>query len=67
MNGELTAALSRVQTLRPDLIPKAVDVEVKFSTYRSFRRGATTRARVAKVPLDVIELNNRWKNFRIEV
>ena len=31
-----------------------------YNVYRSFRQGATTRAREAKVPKDVIEVNNRW-------
>ena len=64
MNGELTSALNRVQVLRPDLIPKQIDVEEKFNTYRSFRRGATTRAKVLKVPEDIIELNNRWNKLQ---
>jgi hypothetical protein len=64
MNGELTSALNRVQVLRPDLIHKQIDVEEKFNTYRSFRRGATTRAKVLKVPEEVIELNNRWNKLQ---
>ena len=28
--------------------------------YRSFRRGATMQAGEAKVPRDIIEVNNRW-------
>ena len=64
INGELTSALNRVQVLRPDLIPRQIDVEEKFNTYRSFRRGATTRVKVLKIPEDVIELNNRWNKLQ---
>ena len=31
-----------------------------YNVYRSFCCGATTRDREAKVPKDIIELNNRW-------
>ena len=31
-----------------------------YNVYRSFRCGATMRAREAKVPKDIIELNNWW-------
>lgn len=61
MNGELFQALKKVQTDRPDLISAGVEFEETHNIHRSFRRGATTRAREAKVPKDIVELNNRWK------
>ena len=61
LNKELHRNLSNLQGSRPeDLIPRDVVVTEAYNVYRSFRRGATTRARKAKVPKDVIELNNRW-------
>ena len=60
LNKELHRSLSNLQGSRPDLIPRDVVVTEVYNVYRSFRRGATTRAREAKVPKDIIELNNRW-------
>jgi len=60
LNKELHRNLSNLQASRPDLISRDVVVTEVYNVYRSFRRGATTRAREAKVPKDVIELNNRW-------
>ena len=39
-------------------------MEEQFNIHRSFRRGATTRAREAGVPKDVIEANNRWSKVQ---
>ena len=60
LNGELHKNLSNLQASRPDLIPQGIVITEAYNVYRSFRRGATTRAREAKVPKDIIELNNRW-------
>ena len=60
LNKELHRALSNLQMSRPDLIGRDVVVTEAYNVYRSFRRGATTRAREAKVPKDIIEINNRW-------
>ena len=60
LNKELHHVLSNVQASRPDLIPRDMVITEAYNIYRSFRRGATTRAREAKVPKDVIEINNRW-------
>ena len=60
LNKELHQALANLQLSRPDLIAPDVVVTEGYNVYRSFRRGATTRAREAKVPKDVIEVNNRW-------
>ena len=64
MNAELYKALNKVQAERPDLISNDVNIDETYSIHRSFRRGATTRAREAKVPKDVIELNNRWSKVQ---
>ena len=60
LNKELHRNLSNLQASRPDLIPQDVVVTEVYNVYRPFRRGATTRAREAKVPKDIIKLNNRW-------
>ena len=60
LNGELHKNLSNLQASRPDLIPQDIVITKAYNVYRSFRRSATTRAREAKVPKDIIELNNRW-------
>ena len=53
-----------MQAERPDLISSDVNVDEIYSIHRSFRRGATTRVREAKVPKDVIELNSRWSRVQ---
>ena len=61
LNKELHWRLSTLQTSRPDLITSDVVVMKAYNVYRSFRHGATTRPREAKVPKDVIEVNYHWK------
>lgn len=53
--------LRRVQSFRPELIAESVDVEEEYSVSRSIRRGATSQALNNKLPAEVIEANNRWK------
>ena len=60
LNKELHQVLSNLQGSRPDLIARDITVTEAYNVYRSFRRGATTRAREAKVPKDIIDTNNRW-------
>ena len=60
LNKELHQLLSNLQGSRPNLIAQDVTVTEAYNVYRSFRRGATTHAREAKVPKDIIETNNRW-------
>ena len=60
LNKELHQVLSSLQMTRPDLIGSDVLVTEVYNVYRSFRRGATMQAREAKVPKDIIEINNRW-------
>jgi hypothetical protein len=61
VNGELQSMLKRVQSENRNIIPADIDVEKKFSTYRSFRRGATTRAKEQGVSEATIITNNRWR------
>lgn len=44
-----------------DLIPSELDVVDRYHISRSFRRGATTEARIGGVSGEDIELNNRWR------
>ena len=63
LNEEFHMALEKIQQLS-DLIPDDLDVAGKFNLYRSFRRGATTRARERKVPNPIIEMNNCWRKIK---
>ncbi|KAL7565763.1 hypothetical protein ACA910_010202 [Epithemia clementina (nom. ined.)] len=54
--------LLALQAIHPDVIPELLDVANKFSVRRSLRRGSTLQAWNAKVPKEVITLNNRWQS-----
>jgi hypothetical protein len=57
--------LTMVQDLRPDLIPREVEIEEVYGVSRSFRRGSTSRVVDRGVPPYVIDFNNHWwKNDR---
>jgi hypothetical protein len=64
LNDELHAMLQRVQSDNELIIPKDLDVDKKFNVYRSFRRGATTRAKEKGVDESTIAMNNRWRSFQ---
>lgn len=64
LNGILHETLGKIQVNRPDLLAPVIQVEEKFSIYRSFRRGATTRAKEAKVSEPTIQMNNRWRKVQ---
>ena len=64
VNEELHAVLSGVQMTTEDIIPSDIVISEKFNTYRSFRRGATTRAKEQGVDEPTIELNNRWRKVQ---
>jgi hypothetical protein len=49
-----------IQRRLPELISEDTDVADDFHLARSFRRGATTRARLANAPESVVEWVNRW-------
>jgi hypothetical protein len=64
LNGELHDILERVQSQQNDIIPLDIEVRERFNIHRSFRRGATTRAKEMNVPEATIELNNRWRKVQ---
>ncbi|KAL7563478.1 hypothetical protein ACA910_008781 [Epithemia clementina (nom. ined.)] len=53
--------LKRVQLRRPEVIPAEIKVDDVYSVRQLLRRGATTEAQNCKIPVSVIESNNRWK------
>ena len=55
--------LFEIRAKSPGILPPDVDFGEEFGGSRSFRRGATSTARVRKVPEDVINLTNRWRKF----
>ncbi len=61
LNQELHRQLESIREGNPDLIDRDVDIEEKFSIFRSFRRGATTRAKEMGVQDSTISMNNRWR------
>jgi hypothetical protein len=55
--------LVRVAEEQPELFPdKKLDIMASYSTRRSFRRGATTRAELLGLSETVTNLNNRWRS-----
>jgi hypothetical protein len=55
--------LTRVAEERPELFPdRRVNIMMDYSTRRSFRRGATTRAEILDLSETVTNLNNRWRS-----
>lgn len=61
LNAELHDVLLEIQSDSPELIASSIDVKYKYSINRSFRRGATTRAREMGVSEATISINNRWR------
>jgi hypothetical protein len=59
----LADRLQLIKDTRPGVIPKEVDCYEHFGISRSFRRGATTAARIRGVGREVIDLTNRWRRF----
>jgi hypothetical protein len=64
LNGELHSILNKVQDLNASLIPVGITIDEKYNVYRSFRRGATTRAKEQGVDEATIEMNNRWRKWQ---
>ena len=50
-----------MRELHGELISDEIEIAEKYSIFRSFRRGATTRAREMDLPDGVVEVNNRWR------
>ena len=63
MEREFVTQLRKVQTIRGELLPEAVEVGEACGISRSFRRGSTSRATDQKVPERYINLINRWRSF----
>ena len=64
LNEELHLVLERLRAISPSLIPADIDIGESFNIRRSFRRGATTRAKEQGVNEATIELNNRWRKVQ---
>ena len=64
VNGELHTQLKKIQDESIGLIPIDLEVDERFKVYRSFRRGATTRAKEQGVDEPTIEMNNRWRKWQ---
>ena len=64
LNEELHSVLERLRDLSPTVIPSDIVIEESFNVRRSFRRGATTRAKEQGVNEATIELNNRWRKVQ---
>jgi hypothetical protein len=64
LNGELHKMINNVKDESPKLIPEGIIIDDRFNIYRSFRRGATTRAKEKGVSEPIIEMNNRWRKFQ---
>ena len=59
----LIERLCMVQAANPTIIPPDVDIYEQFGISRSFRRGATSVARIRGVDDKVVRLINRWREF----
>jgi hypothetical protein len=64
LNGELHSMLLKLQQIGEVNIPSSINIEERFNVYRSFRRGATTRAKEQGVDESTIEMNNRWRKWQ---
>ena len=64
VNGEFHAVLNKVQSAGTSVISVDITVDERFNVYRSFRRGATTRAKEQGVDEPTIEMNNRWRKWQ---
>ena len=64
LNGEFHSVLNKVQSSGSGIIATDVVVDERFNVYRSFRRGATTRAKEQGVDEPTIEMNNRWRKWQ---
>jgi hypothetical protein len=54
--------LNRIQSNKhPESIGADVNMDEEYSSWRSFKQGATSQARNKQIPPDVIEVNNRWR------
>jgi hypothetical protein len=61
LNLVLIPLFIRVQEKYSEMIGLDVQVEEEYSAGWSFKRGATSQARIKEILTDVIEANNRWR------
>ncbi len=61
INSEFHEQLQQVKDTNPHLFDENVIITDRYNLFRSFRRGATTRAREMKVDPSIISMNNRWR------
>ena len=64
LTNELREMLKQVRSSTTDSIPNGLEIDKCFSAYRSFRRGATTRAKERGVSEPTIHMNNRWRSVQ---
>lgn len=64
LNGVFHQELLKVQTNKPWLLDSGLKVEDRMSIHRSFRRGATTRAKEMKLSEKLVDMNNRWRKVQ---
>ena len=64
LNGELHSIMATIQENDHGIIPLGTEVDKRFNVYRSFWRGATTRAKEMEVDESIIEMNNRWRKWQ---
>ncbi len=55
--------LQAIKETQINVIPQEVDCYEHFGISRSFRRGATSTAKVRGVNKEVVDLTNRWRQF----
>lgn len=61
MNSWFHEELAKVQESHLDLIQREVDLAETYNSYRSLRRGATSRVSELNYTETLINLNNRWR------
>ena len=64
LTNELRDMLKQVRSTTTEIIPSGLEIDKCFSAYRSFRRGATTRAKEQGVSEPTIHMNNRWRTVQ---
>ena len=64
LNVELWNVLNKVRHRKPQLLGGDLELEKKFKMFRSFRRGATTRAKEMKIGETALNMNNRRRKVQ---
>lgn len=61
MDKDFHKLIRRAMARDATLVPEGVNVEEEYSVRRSLRRGSNTEAQNVRIPVSVIERNNRWR------